>query len=52
MTWWMSVLCTLGVIGFWPALLFVGDKISHAVQRRAELQMRQPGQEPRTIGGE
>lgn len=25
MTWWEAVLCTLGVIGFWPAYALVGD---------------------------
>lgn len=43
MTWWQSVLATLGVIGFWPAYAVIGDQIDIWFQNRMTLALqRQP----------
>jgi hypothetical protein len=39
MTWWEAVLATLGVIGFWPALLVVGDRLDRWFQNRMTVKL-------------
>jgi hypothetical protein len=40
--WWVAVLATLGIIGFWVALLIVGDKIDRWFQDRQTVKLQDP----------
>jgi hypothetical protein len=35
-TWWQAALSALGVVGFWPAVLLIGDHLDRMFQRRME----------------
>ena len=39
MSWWEAVLWTVGVIGFWPLLIVVGDPIDRLWQRRQDARL-------------
>lgn len=52
MTWWEAALWTGGVIAFWPALLVVGDRISHWWQDRQTMALQQHATHQRKVAGE
>lgn len=52
LTWWESVLWTLGIVAFWPALLVVGDQINHWFQSRQTAALRQHATHQRKVADE